>query len=463
MSSSRKKITIICKVIYVFAFILLTLNISFNIFSISNERNLYSIEECLTIGRMVKSKQDGLFSAAGLAGVIYDKKQTLPDSIINNSLLFNSHETRDLVWLHNMEDQYRFYFGWDNREIPKDYYTYNSQSGGSSLLYSAINLILPFNPNINISILRLISGLLLSICFFLFIGWTYRNFGLISSCIVYILIFFSPWIVYMGGSLWWSMWTYYLPFLTILLLLEQKHNFPSKVSENKILIFLFVAVFIKHLLFGFEFVTTILLAIYPPIIYYYWIEKRKLSSFIIFSFKAGLVSLLAVIAQSFILFYQLSILKNGSILDGVEEILFLYKKRGSFEFHHSISQSEIFSQIFENFFMTGPFNPKLFLTHDVLSFLAFFIIVFITGILIYLFRHKILLPTQIKKYSVLFVTTIISLICPLSWYIIFNEHAYTHHYRDVIVWYVPTMLYCFVIISMAISILLEYFKNKIRN
>lgn len=447
------------KILCIFSFILLTLNISFNIFHISNERNLYSIEECLTIGRLVKTQKDGLFSEAGLPGVVYDKNTTLPDSIINDSILFNSHSTRDFVWLHNMEDQYRFYFGWDNRSIPNDYYAYKSQSGGSSLFYSALNLILPFHPDINISILRLISGMLLSICLFLFIGWGYRNFGFISASVLYILIFFSPWIVYMGGSLWWSMWTYYLPFLTLLLLLEKRNKYPSKISENKIFLYLFIAVFIKHLFFGFEYVTTILLAIYPPIIYYYYVEKRKLSAFLIFSFKVGFVSLFAVIAQSFILFYQLSILRGGSILDGINEIIFLYKKRGSFDFHEDISYNEIFSQIFDNFFMTGAFNPNLFLTNDILSFLSFFIIVLVLSLIIYIYLYKRLDYKNLRKYSALFITTFISFICPLSWYIIFNEHSYSHHYRDVIVWYVPTMLYCFVIIGIAISFIFNRLKS----
>lgn len=261
------------KIIFFFAFILLTLNISFNLFDISSDRNLYTFEESLTIGRIVKSEKDGLFSAAGFPGIVYDKKSSFADSIINNKELFESHSIRDLLIIHNRENQFIYYLGWEKWDIPNDYYAYTSQTGGNALLYSILNLLLPFDHNVNILLFRLLNGFLLTLCIFLFIGWCKRNYGMISSIIIYILIFFSPWIMYMGGSLWWSVWTYYLPFLTMLLLLEKKHNSPSKVSENKIFFCLFTAVFLKHLLFGFEFVTTILLAIYPPIVYYYWIEK----------------------------------------------------------------------------------------------------------------------------------------------------------------------------------------------
>ncbi|HCO68430.1 MAG TPA: hypothetical protein DIT04_11830, partial [Dysgonomonas sp.] len=285
--------TTINKIIVLFAFILLTLNISFNLFRISTERNLYSFDEALTIGRIIKSEQDGLFSAAGFPGVVYNKEEIFSDSIVDNQLSYDSHTARDIVIRHNLENQFRWNLKWDDSKIPIDYYPYTSQSGGSALLYSVVNLILPFDGNITILILRLISGSLLATCLMLFVGWCWRNFGSISAFTVYILLFISPWIVFMGGSLWWSVYTYYIPFLTMLLLLERRHKFPDKINNKILFTGLFIAVFIKHLLFGFEFVTTILLAIYPPVIYYWYIEKRSLSSFFIFSFKAGIVSLLA--------------------------------------------------------------------------------------------------------------------------------------------------------------------------
>jgi len=257
----------------------------------------------------------------------------------------------------------------------------------------------------------------------------------------------------MGGSLWWSVWTYFIPFLAILLLLEKRHKNPENKNDAKLFLGLFLAVFMKHLLFGFEFVTTILLAIYPPIIYYFWIEKKSFSSFIIFSIKSGFIALLAVFTQSIILFYQLSVLKGGGILDGLYHILFLYKKRGSFESYGDITFYDIISKVFDNFFKTNPFNPDLFTINNIFNFLTFFLFTALVAYLIYNFLIEKTFTQEKRKLTGLFIATAFSVLCPLSWYVMFIEHAYIHFHRDVIVWYVPTMLYCFVIIGIAISLI----------
>lgn len=412
-----------------------------NIFSISDLGFHMSFEEVLVIGRQVESQERGIFSHAGLPGIVYDKEISLAE----NETEFEPH--RNGIIFEGMKTQYNFYK--DGENIPQDYMAYMSQTGASGIMYSVLGKILPFDNITNLNIYRFINAVLVSLVFIIFLGWCYRNFGLLPAIITFVLIFLSSLLVFFGVSLWWSIWSYFIPFLTILLLLEKRSKKTDSVSNRKIYFFLFVAVFIRTLFTGFEFFTTVLLAIFVPIVYYYFLERKKLSDFFIFSFKIGLVIILAVTIETLILLCQITV-ELGGIDSAMSYLSESYLRRTTFVYNEGLSSQQIAYFISKVYLGIDIFKWKFISKGFDFHYLYMFIIYIICGVYIYMKQKN-----KERKYNALLLTTGLSSLCSLSWLIVFKQHAYFHPHLDHIVWYVPFMLLGYLVVGVALDILLN--------
>jgi hypothetical protein len=405
---------------------------------------------------MAKSQKDGIFAASGFTGVNYNK------SLVKNSLLsgdqINDLLVRDSITNQFKSEQINYYM--QKEETPEDYCVYVSHSGGNALFWYAIQKMLPFDNGINYRLLRLINCMLMSLCFLLFIGWVYRNFGFISSFVLFIFIFLSPWIaLFAGNGLWWSLWNFYAPFLTMLLLLEKRYNSSDKVSVKKMLIGLFFAVLIKLFFSGLEFISTAMLTLFIPIIYYAILEKWHVFDFIKLSFKAGLVAVGAIVLQFGMLIIQLRYLL-GNYDSAFQYLINAFLRRSSFKsglsgadldsdrFADSDSLSFLWNNVIKDFLRGNAFEwGFISLPFDFWYAVLIGIILCFCAIVFFFVKKY-----GNWKYNALLISTIISVICPLSWFAIFKEHAFWHPQLDFIVWYMPFLLFGFTVIGVGISI-----------
>lgn len=449
-------------IFYAACFLLLLLSFYFNLFRIIPENRYQEYEtfvEALVVGKMAKAQKDGVFAASGFTGVNYDK------ALVKSSILagdqINDLLIRDSIITQFKFEQIKYYLG--KEKTPDDYCVYVSHSGGNALFWYGIQKILPFENSTNYQILRLINCILLSLCFILIIGWIYRNFGFIAALTTFLFTFFSSWLVLFGGNgLWWALWNFYAPFLVVLLLLEKRHNSPDSVSVKKILIWLFIAVLIKLFFSGLEFISTAMLSIFIPILYYAILEKWKVLDFIKLSFKAGLVAGGAVILQFGALIIQLRYLL-GSYDSALQYLANAFLRRSSFKsglsgadldsdrFADSDSFSFLWNNVIKDYlrgnaFEWGFFHPGFEFWYAVLIGIILFF-----GAVIYLLNRKL----KEKKYNALVIATFVSAVCPLSWYVIFKEHSFWHPQIDFIIWYMPFLLLGFAIIGVSISLLVS--------
>lgn len=443
------------RIIYTACFFILFLSFYTNFFKIIPEDRYKDYEtfvEALVVGKMAKADKDGVFAASGFTGVNYDRR-LVPDSMLQMDQI-NDLLTRDYFIIKFKEDQLDYYT--KKEKTPDDYCVYVSHSGGNALFWYSIQKILPFDNSTNYQILRLINCLLMSLAFMLFIGWVYRNFGFAGAITTFIFIFFSSWIVLFGGNgLWWSLWNFYVPFLVMLLLLEKRHNSPDKVSTKKLLGFLFLAVLVKLFFSGLEFISTAMLTIFIPVVYYAILEKWKVFDFIKLSFKAGLVAGAAIVLQFATLIVQLRYLL-GTYDSAFQYISNAFLRRSSFKsnlsaaaadadrFVDSDSLSFLWNNVIKDY-LRGDFFEWGFLN---LPFNTYFAV--IIGIILIFCAIIFFLAKKQIKYSAFILTTLISAICPLSWYVIFKEHSFWHVQLDFIVWYMPFMLLGFAIIGIGI-------------
>lgn len=416
----------------------LTLNFYSNFLGIGNTyliEHFDTYSEALVIGKLARSEKDGVFVHSGLTGVNYDKSIISPESD---------------VLVEAYTDQLDYYLG--NNQTPSEYSTYQSQTGGQAILFSVINNYLPFDKGINLNILRFINAFLTALAFVLFIGWVFRNFGVLSAFIVLVLISLSTWLIMFSHNLWWALWSFYIPFLTMLLLLERNHKADRKMSFFKIGSFLFIAVFAKCIFTGFEFISTTLIALMCPVVFYSFMEKKKFAEFFLFSIKIGFVSIAAIIAEMLVLVIQFRFYV-GSYTAGIKHIIEAFTRRTndsaseySYYPYSYIIKKYLKGNAFEWGFMPQSSAPFHF------AYLILIISIF-GGIMYYLSRN---LNEYYRRLCLaLLATTSISFLAPLSWFIVFKQHSANHFHLDYIVWYMPFMLFGFLIIGEGLSSILN--------
>lgn len=419
------------KIFLILSFIILTVSYSTNIFHISHEKDLG--DEALIMGRLLRSQQDGIFSYGGLPG---------------RNLYISEAEPN---YLEQSLMQYNYYVNEDS--IPDLYNAYMSQTGGQAIVYSIVQEIAPVKPITKVLIFRIINGLLTALCFTLFFGWICRNFNLTSAVVTFILIFFSNWINSFAYNLWWALWSFYIPFISMLLFYEKRQSNPAKYTDKKMLIILFLAVFAKGIFTGFEFITTTVFSALCPMIYYSVLEHKKIKDLVKPIIKSGVVMGLAIAANMLVLTIQIKFYL-GTFEAGIKHIIYSFVKRSTFIIEEEgITEPEgLVSFIVRNYFGGNAFNWG-FMTEGSFRFpfILFFIILAVCSVLIWKVNKR-LTPTASEKNKALLITTCFSVLSPASWYIIFNQHAYIHTFLDYIVWYMPFLFFVFMVIGHTIHI-----------
>lgn len=418
----------------VLSLLFLTLNFYSNSLGIGNDElinNFDTYSEALVLGKLARSEKDGILAYSGLTGVNYDKEIISPEA----NVISEAYSV-----------QLDYY--WGKIETPSEYFTYRSQTGGQAILFSIIDNILPFEKTINLNVLRFINAFLTALCFVIFVGWVFRNFGLLSATIVLALISLSTWLIMFSHNLWWALWSFYIPFLTMLLILEHNSKLVRKMTFIKIGCLVFLSVFLKCFFTGFEFISATLIALMCPVVFYFFLEKKKFSDFISFSIKVGSVSIAAIVAEMLVLLVQFRFY-IGSYAAGVEHIVLAFTRRTN------DVQSDYtyypYSYIIKRYLKGNVFEWGCLSGSSFTFYFAYLILIIgiSSGIIYFLSRN---LNEYTKRLNIaLLLTSSVSFLAPLSWFIVFKQHSASHTHLDYIVWYMPFLLFGFLVIGESIS------------
>lgn len=408
-------------------FILFFLSYTRNVFLISEPDLFHGFErqpEGLVIGRLARSAQDGVFSYGGLNGV------NSSDSIVKSPERY----AQDLAAQHDLYIM--------DSEVPPYFIAYKSQSAGQAIVMGTIHKLLPYDNLKKLATYRGLNALLVAFIFVLFGAWVYRNYGFVASLITLLLVFLSPWINVFAHNLWWVLWNFYIPFLTMLLLLERRHKNPDKISQPVVVAGLFFAVFFKCFFSGFEFISTTLISALCPFVYYAIREKQHLKSFLLDGIKYSGTMLMAVLAQMLMLIVQIKHLE-GTYKAGIDHIINSFVKRSD------VGTDDVKMSLFEliKVYLKGDAFQLGFLQNDTPVFFGVVILLIVAGLLFIGIRKKEMMSDP------LILTTLFSILAPLSWLIVFKQHSIEHIHMDYIIWYIPFMLYGFCAIGVAVSLL----------
>jgi hypothetical protein len=214
-----------------------------------------------------------------------------------------------------------------------------------------------------------------------------------------------------------------------------------------------VSVFVKCLFNGYEYITTALVMLMAPYVYFALKQRWPVRQFIQHGAVAVAGSISAVLASMLILVFQISAVE-GTPAAGVNHIL------NSF-FRRTYADANQFSEAYRASLQASPISVFVtYLQIPAISWRFIFdtpfrhvdytvsigfgaliaVILFFT--LAYIVYRRLAKTPPADQWPILTLvwTTWFSILAPLSWIVIFNAHAYIHTFMDPIVWYMPYLL-----------------------
>jgi len=371
-----------------------------------------------------------------------------------------------------VENQYRSFIHGLGFE---EYRPYRTQIGGQGILLSLLDRNLPLSSRWKINFFHFLSASLSALLLSCIVLWFSLEFGLVVAIIVVITTIFSQWLVLFGRNLWWSLWAFYLPMTVFLFYLRS-----VKLDSSRYMIHLFLLSFtvwaIKCLMNGYEFITTVVIMFFVPVIYYalaYRIKMKLFLQWIVFS-TAGMA--LAVFLSLFVLCIQISNV-DGSLQDGVNHIEYSFLKRShgnpeSFPDIYKQSLKSNFSTVFMTYFKGEYFNLNNLFPHHAerisnkiakirysgIIYMTLIVSVFLPVMNAFLFKNV----DKAKENALLFVTWF-SLLAPISWLYLFKAHSYIHTHLNFILWQMPFTLFAFALFGITVRTFVLFLTHNKEN
>ena len=406
------------------------------------------------VGRLVKSRQDGIFSAGGLPG--WGSPDLTPQ---------NDEETYAYQYKAYIE-ALRF----------RSFDTYQSQIGGLGILFSLLDKFLYLPPQEKLEIFHACTSMLSALTMALIVLWFSLEFGGLVSFIVFASIVLSPRLVVYGGNLWWSTWPIYLPMVVIMYYLLKKT--PTDFKQSTFSVIVFMSVFVKCLFNGYEFITTTLIMMMVPFVYFCIKYRLSLRRFIYGSLNAVFFSFLAIGLSIIILCIQVGSIE-GSFSKGVNHIEYALKKRTyadpqSLPPQYTKSLEAKTSDVVITYLRGSYFGPDKYLSisNDTISYVLprvryqyLIYIFFIASIFLVAFRNRYKTKEKDDHLALIF-TTWFSLLAPVSWFVIFKAHSAKHIIQDYIVWQMPFTIFGFAVCGLFLQAILSWIytqNNKVQN
>jgi hypothetical protein len=429
--------------------IVLTFNFKTNLFSSASDSffDYFQLDgESMVIGRLLLSEKNGLTDHAGFLG------WTHPNSYAVN--------------------KYGFQFDAYHKGVPfASYEGYYSHPGAQAFVFGIINKITGWKGYGGLDKLRWIVSFFTALAFTLFLYWVLLNWGLATTAGIFVFILFSQWITVYGRNLFWVLSAFYIPFLTALFWLHwcEKKSADCKdagtgsvrtVLTTRMLtgtfLLMFGSVFIKFLFTGFEYMTTVMVMAVIPWVFYAidgkWDIKKTVRS--IAAACSGVLT--AVLSGVVWLSAQYGAL-TGSFREGLEYILWSFGKRAhglpqyTYEpvYEQSIQKSQW--EVIVRYLNDHALNIRHWFDNSVWESVG--IINFTVCILFFVMMSYLTLSSGTirkdeafhRRQKALVWTLWISITAPLSWFVIFKGHAAIHPHMNPIVWYMPFMLFGFLL------------------
>lgn len=445
---------------FILMFIFLFLSYTQNFFNVVSKDDFHSFQidsELLVV--------DGLLYAR-------NSNSNFSMGAINRSLSENHLPTRDAIRYSISTKE----FNTDSspKKIYDEFEPYTSQYGLQFKMFYLIERYF----NITIYDYKRIVATLMVIVVILMLLAIKSKFGNKTILPVFLLFLFSPFIVKFAGNLYWVTFTWFLPVLVTSFFSVAAFACNRKLILLMVLLFI---VFTIKFLCGFEYITTIGISSVIPLIYI-GLRENQSNKKIIYV----LSGVITVFSLSFILSLFFYTSQYGT--DNLEEIINkrisfkeIEEQKNDFCKHSSIADCSTFfdeklapdltapvSGVVGRYLVFEGFIPWLYTTHlspkDKIKLIQFIkkpndidalrnmetntylrVLSMLLGSLIfYVMTIKALLLAQKRRGEIFLV--LLTVISPISWFILASGHSSKHIGINDVLWFLPTLPFLLVYI-----------------
>lgn len=341
----------------------------------------------------------------------------------------------------------------------KGFQPYHSQFGFSQFIFrpfwDSMIKIFKSDPNRFVyafemikTVISVINALILSLFFF----WIWLEFPKRVFLLFLIPSFLYPeWTVVFGKSVYWQMWTWFAPFVFNLYFLKKIFGTKKCMASTDYLFMGIINFFLIYLkcLMGYEYISTILIASILPFIYYS-VKNNQLGicKLIPVFFTIGVCAFLFALGTHYLLLYW-EVNNPGDILKEI-----ISKRTHNFgelssipEVYHKGLTSSVWEVIVKYLFEGSNYikNQCSLLILCLLS-------------IIYSWRMNLF--SKDRKFLALSVTMVISILGPLSWYILAKGHSHIHTHMNYVLWYLPLNYLIYLFLTYIFVHVLKSFLRK---
>lgn len=276
------------------------------------------------------------------------------------------------------------------------------------------------------------------LCFFLVLGaiclWIWRELGALPAALC-ALTLFSPWVTRSAQNLYWVMWLFLLPVAVSAWLCRffEERRMPWQAALAMGLCLL------ARFLCGFEFVSTVLIAMEIPVVYYaakHWSDRKK---WLRPAFMFGVAGIAAFVLALAAWFGQTVVAYGGDVGAAVNEMLIPIVARTGVGVNAlgtaqdiqdilALPLGEVLRTYWQIDYVFGPFSMRgLTMLYALLS---------AATIAACIGRKK----TEALRTNITMLCTVcVSFLAPLSWFVLARGHAGGHFHVDYILWLMPVL------------------------
>ena len=397
--------------------------------------------EALVLGRLVKSRKDGIFSSGGFTGYFYDHPRP---SVNIPSLHYTPAYQYKLYLDDSFDDQLQKYGAFPVTLDSSG--EYRSQFGGQAFILGILDKIMLGENSFKLRFYYNLMSFLTTLAVFLIIFWFYKEFGIVTGWLLVVSFALFNYPTLYANNLWYVPWAFYIPFLVILYPLHKEDVSGLKLSSKLIFILSFCGMFIKIFFNGFEYILPTMIMAVTPIFYYCIKNKWKFTRLISYLGAAGAGITLSFMISFMVLSFQF-VLAGDSFSDGLLHIYNTFLKRTYGGGAYTDRFLEVSHQVPLYLVVKwSALNPPAFDFRNMgINFMMrirdFLILFFGTSIVWVLLSRMMKIKGNLRKIDALNYTLWLSILAPLSWLVVFKGHSYIHQQHDPIVWFMPFMFY----------------------
>lgn len=288
--------------------------------------------------------------------------------------------------------------------------------------------------------------------------WLSKYSSLVTIFIATIILcLFSPSLARSGKNLYWASYSLFFPMVSSIGVIYYKKG--RYLTFRNCFVIAFLASLVKQL-FYYEFITTSMIAMTVPYFWIFALRKIEIKTMIKFVFAMIFAVILSFGVTTIIKLFLFA--KEASNWKGAVEALvrpFIYRLFGDFNSNNQLVLDSANASYF--------YVIKKMLTFPIISIkgvgdITYLHMVVLNG-LYFLFRIIKQKETSIwgidkNLFDTWLFVTGISLLAPLSWFVIAKPHTYIHTVQCSITWYLP---YSLMILVFTIFILIMFVKKHL--